>query len=153
MKTVDRQDEHLHTIIVVTLVLGRGDKQQVDTQASSKHLWSFMGASWSLLGAPWGALGSHWGSQIKHCHKGFVCISASGRFGVCKAAGTYHSCSLSASWRPPGCLLGVSWEPLGVLLGAIRCHKMNIFAQVLQTFPFLGALWCAKLQALTIYPP
>ena len=153
MKTVDQQDEHFHTVIIVIFVLGRGDKQQVDTQASSKHLWSFMGASWSLLGASWGVPGRHGGSQNKHFYTGFISISASGRLWVCKAASTDHSCSLSAFWRPPGCLLGVSWEHLGVLPGAIRCHKMSIFTQVLQAFPLLGASGGARLQAPTIHPP
>ena len=38
MKTVDQQDEHFHTVIKIIFVLGRGDKQQLYTHASSKHL-------------------------------------------------------------------------------------------------------------------
>ena len=63
MKTVDQQDVHFHIVIMVIFLLGRGNKQQVDTQASSKRLWSFMGASWSLLGA------SHPGSQNEYFSK------------------------------------------------------------------------------------
>ena len=61
MKIVDQQDVHFLTVIIVIFVLGRGDKQQLDIHASSKHLWSFMGASWSLLGASWSAPGGHCG--------------------------------------------------------------------------------------------
>ena len=65
MKTTDQQDVHFYTAFIVIFVFGRGSKQQLDTQASSEHRWSFMGASWRPLGASWSAAGAIW--DIKMC--------------------------------------------------------------------------------------
>ena len=51
MKTLVHQDVQIYTGSIVILAFGHGSKQQLDTQATTEHLWSFMGASWSLLGA------------------------------------------------------------------------------------------------------
>ena len=138
MKTLDQQDVYFYTVIIVTSVFGRGSKQQFATQASSKHLWSFMGASWRLPGSSWGAPRSNLGSQNVHFYTGFISIFASGRFWGCKAASTDQSCFLSASWRPPGSLLEASWGAPGGHLWSQNVHFYTSFISIFASGRFRG---------------
>ena len=126
MKTADQQDVHFYTAFIVIFVFGRGSKQQLDTQASSEHRWSFMGASWrppgDILGCSWEPSGASKCAFLYRFYKHFrfwtllVMLSCKHwPLMLCERL-------LEASWEPSGCFLGASWGASGEHLGLQNVH-------------------------------